>query len=422
MVSVRFLSGVWCVALSLGFLSPGLGQTYRDSVLTQRQAKLADFLRAPNTPLDEGDAEYLHHYGPDSTYRVLADVELLFQERPFRMPTSDGTSKEYVRYARARFKLHDDTLELTVYRSVDLFANPAYRDHLFLPFTDLTNGEKTYGGGRYLDLSMKDIRDGQIVIDFNQAYNPYCAYSGGYRCPVPPAENNLQVPIPVGEQRYTGPLKERPVASVPPKPLTEAERGLIASGDTAQLLRVIQDTVAGEARILKALSTDIDPGEALLPLLAKRMYLAVTDTTHPGVGIAAPQVGINRNLIWVKRFDKSGEPFELYLNPKITWRSKLLRKGPEGCLSIPDTMGQVLRNYTVRISYQDREGKPHEEMVEGFTAVIFQHETDHLYGILFTDRLAEQEAGAYEQINGELDLPQAAVAQAVDDTYHLCLP
>ena len=134
------------------------------------------------------------------------------------------------------------------------------------------------------------------------------------------------------------------------------------------------------------------------------MYLAVTDSLHPGVGIAAPQVGINRNVIWVQRFDKPGEPLELYLNPKITWRSKLLRKGVEGCLSIPDTMGLVLRNYTIRLTYQDIDGMHHEEMVEGFTAVIFQHETDHLYGILFTDRLAEQEANAYHRINDEVDL------------------
>src|SRR5690606_40777586 len=123
-----------------------------------------------------------------------------------------------------------------------------------------------------------------------------------------------------------------------------------------------------------------------------------------GVGIAAPQVGINRNVIWVKRFDKEGEPLEFYINPKITWRSKLLRKGLEGCLSIADSAGEVFRNYTIRLRYQDAKGNDHEEMVEGFSAVIFQHETDHLMGILFTDRLAEQRAGTYHRINGEIEL------------------
>src|SRR5690606_24822443 len=183
--------------------------------------------------------------------------------------------------------------------------------------------------------------------------------------------------------------------------MTTAERELILSGDTSQLMRVIQDTVAAEEAILRTLSVDIDPNEPLLPLLAKRMYLSVTDSLHPGVGIAAPQVGINRNVIWVQRFDKPGEPMELYLNPKITWRSKLLRKGLEGCLSIPDTMGQVLRNYTIRLTYQDSDGAQHEEMIEGFTAVIFQHETDLLHGVILTDRLDEQEQGTYNRINGE---------------------
>ncbi|WP_353182359.1 peptide deformylase [Parapedobacter lycopersici] len=187
-------------------------------------------------------------------------------------------------------------------------------------------------------------------------------------------------------------------------PLTDAERQLILAEDTAQAMRVLQDTVVAERQILRMPSVAIDPGEELLPLLARRMYLAVTDPARPGVGIAAPQVGINRNLIWVQRFDKPGEPFEYYLNPVITWQSDLLRKGQEGCLSIPDTVGDVLRHYTIRLSYQAPSGKWQEELVEGFTAVIFQHETDHLLGVLFTDRLAEQEAKTFSMINDEVQL------------------
>jgi peptide deformylase len=134
------------------------------------------------------------------------------------------------------------------------------------------------------------------------------------------------------------------------------------------------------------------------------MYATVKDTANPGVGIAAPQIGINKNVIWVQRFDKVGEPFEACLNPKITWRSALMRKGAEGCLSIPDIKGDVLRSYTIRISYYDMDGKFHDEMVEGFTAVIFQHETDHLLGILFTDRLAQQSKQQYSLVNNEVNL------------------
>ncbi len=81
--------------------------------------------------------------------------------------------------------------------------------HLFLPFTDLTNGDQTYGGGRYIDLSRADVEKKEVWIDFNHAYNPWCAYSDGYNCPVPPRENALPVAILAGEMMYSGPHKTR---------------------------------------------------------------------------------------------------------------------------------------------------------------------------------------------------------------------
>jgi len=185
---------------------------------------------------------------------------------------------------------------------------------------------------------------------------------------------------------------------------TKSEKDLIQSGNTKTMLKVIQITEEKELKILKSVSADIDPKDKLLPLLAERMYLAMRDPANPGIGIAAPQVGINRNVIWVQRFDKEGEPFELYLNPKIVWSSALLRKGMEGCLSIPDISGNVLRNYTIKLAYQDKNGKQQEEIIEGFTAVIFQHETDHLKGILFTDRMKEQEKLEVSPVSNEINL------------------
>jgi peptide deformylase len=185
---------------------------------------------------------------------------------------------------------------------------------------------------------------------------------------------------------------------------SQQERTLITSGKSTDLMRVLQVTDSADLKVLKAVSINIDPKDKSLPLLIDRMYATVNDSLNAGVGIAAPQVGINRSVIWVQRFDKPGEPFEVYINPKITWSSKLMRKGAEGCLSIPDIRGDVLRNYTIRITYLDRNGKPHDEMVEGFTAVIFQHETDHLLGILFPERLAEQNQKKYTLISGEVNL------------------
>ncbi|MBX2954459.1 MAG: peptide deformylase [Leadbetterella sp.] len=171
---------------------------------------------------------------------------------------------------------------------------------------------------------------------------------------------------------------------------TAEEKALILRADTSRMMRVTLTTNPQDFKILTTVSEDIAFDDPLLPLLARRMYLSVTDTSTNGVGIAAPQVGINRNLIWVKRFDKTGEPFEFYVNPKISWKSELLQLGAEGCLSIPDTRSDVIRSYAIQISYNTLEGGYFSEVIEGFTAVIFQHEIDHLYGILFPQRVDDQ--------------------------------
>ncbi len=185
---------------------------------------------------------------------------------------------------------------------------------------------------------------------------------------------------------------------------TNAEKKIIYGGDTSAMLRVIQITVPAENTILLTPSTNIQHNAPGLDLLAKRMLLAMRDTARPGVGIAAPQLGINKKLIWVQRFDKEGAPFEFYVNPQITWQSVLYRKGREGCLSIPDISGNVLRHYTIGLSYQQRDGTFKNEIVEGFTAVIFQHEIDHLNGILFTQRLQEQDNKKYYPLATGVDL------------------
>ncbi|RRJ93468.1 peptide deformylase [Flavobacterium macacae] len=185
---------------------------------------------------------------------------------------------------------------------------------------------------------------------------------------------------------------------------SKEERKLIQSGDAKTMLKVIETTDEKELKILRSVSIDINPKDDLVALLAERMFVSMRDPKNPGIGIAAPQIGINRNIIWAQRFDKIGEPFELYLNPKIVWRSQLLQQGSEGCLSIPDFSGNVLRNYIIKLTYQDKTGKHVEELVEGFTAVIFQHETDHLNGILFTDRMKEQEKIKLTSVTGETNL------------------
>jgi len=123
-------------------------------------------------------------------------------------------------------------------------------------------------------------------------------------------------------------------------------------------------------------------------ILAGRMLVTVTSPEQDGVGIAGPQVGICRRIVAVQRFDKPGEPFEVYPNIRVTARRGEPEPGPEGCLSVPGRRGDVLRWQDIDISYvSPATGRDTSETVTGFTAVIFQHETDHLDGVLYIDKL-----------------------------------
>ncbi|KLT65360.1 DUF1684 domain-containing protein [Pedobacter sp. BMA] len=195
--------------LLLFFSLNSFAQSHTDQISKHRENYKQDFVKDSYAPLKESDLPNLHFYDADSSYRVTANVEILKNEKVFKMPTYDGTSKEFYRYARISFILNGKAVSMTLYKNVALSGNPKYKDLLFLPFTDETNTKETYGGGRYIDLSSKEIADNKIEVDFNKAYNPYCAYSDGYRCPVPPQENDLELEIKAGEQLYTGDKKHK---------------------------------------------------------------------------------------------------------------------------------------------------------------------------------------------------------------------
>ncbi|WP_316826112.1 DUF1684 domain-containing protein [Pedobacter miscanthi] len=184
-------------------------QSFSAQIAKHREAYKADFIKDSRSPLKKDDLQNLHFYDADSTYKVIAEVVLLKNEKVFKMPTFNGSSSDYYRYAHINFSLNGKAIQMTLYRSVSLSSNPVYKDHLFLPFTDETNNKETYGGGRYIDLDAKEIKDNHFEVDFNKAYNPYCAYSDGYRCPVPPEENDLQLTIKAGEKSYTGEKKHK---------------------------------------------------------------------------------------------------------------------------------------------------------------------------------------------------------------------
>ena len=188
---------------------------------------------------------------------------------------------------------------------------------------------------------------------------------------------------------------------------TETELALIHGTDS--IMRVLTIDDPSDLLVLRSLSSDLSDSALLSDDFKRLAELMVATVTHPsqdGVGIAGPQVGLNRRVVAVQRFDKEGEPFEIYPNVRIVWASDSLTAGPEGCLSVPDRRGDVLRSQEIVIEYADIDGAEYSrnedrlnsnryakpvpmvlDTVRGFTAVIFQHEIDHLDGVLYIDRL-----------------------------------
>jgi len=165
---------------------------------------------------------------------------------------------------------------------------------------------------------------------------------------------------------------------------------LIMSADSLSPMRLWLITNTTDSILLRKNSEQVIPNAAdpVLDHFVKRLLVTVRDSMSLGVGIAAPQVGILKNIIWVQRFDKEGFPFEVYLNPVIKKYTDKKQDCPEGCLSIPDRRGTTTnRAYAILLEYDKMDGTHEIEMIEGFTAVIFQHEIDHLNGILFLDHL-----------------------------------
>ena len=184
---------------------------------------------------------------------------------------------------------------------------------------------------------------------------------------------------------------------------TSDELAIIESTDS--IMRVLTIESPRDLSVLRAPSIDFSTEALLSDEFARLADLMVATVTHPsqdGVGIAGPQVGLNRRVVAVQRFDKEGEPFEVYPNINIVWKSDSLEFGPEGCLSVPDRREDVARSTEIVIEYTAINGPyspsspdsnlaliPVRDTISGFTAVIFQHEVDHLDGVLYIDRVAE---------------------------------
>jgi uncharacterized protein (DUF1684 family) len=173
----------------------------QDPILTERAAKDKTFRSGTNSPIPEEDRssfQGLHYYPVNSDLRFSLRLNRYSRPEQIRLATNTGEIRSGLRYGYFEFKVENQTCRLQVYRLDDVTENSG--PNLFIPFRDATSGNETYGPCRYIDL--RENISGIYELDFNRAYNPYCAYSNKYSCPLPPQENVLSVPIRAGEKKY----------------------------------------------------------------------------------------------------------------------------------------------------------------------------------------------------------------------------
>ena len=171
------------------------GKHYADSIRSFQQ----DYVISHEV-VKGADKKYLRFYPVNASFHVTAVFEKISDS--LQLKTSKGGSETFYRYGKITLRLNNKVYAMYIYQSPRLMHTTGFEDYLFLPFTDLSNGRDTYGGGRYIDLTIKDIQNDKLVIDFNKCYNPYCAYRTGYRCPIPPKENDLPLAVTAGEKAF----------------------------------------------------------------------------------------------------------------------------------------------------------------------------------------------------------------------------
>ncbi|MCE7064119.1 DUF1684 domain-containing protein [Dyadobacter sp. CY326] len=168
-------------------------EKYKTTILAEREAKDEQFKTADDSPIADKEAFHgLHYFQPNLTYRIKANISpYTNDDKEVVVKYTDGTSEKYEKYGYANFKIGDQEEKLLLLKNESVIS---------VLFKDATSGKQTYGGGRYLDYPVSEIKNNVITLDFNKAYNPYCVYQESYACPVPPAENTLSVAILAGEQ------------------------------------------------------------------------------------------------------------------------------------------------------------------------------------------------------------------------------
>ena len=199
-IFIVVLGFVVALIIFYSFQGKDSGKEYEAEIRTERQAKNDYMSSSDESPFGEGKKNFkkLNYYPIDLNYRISAKLVSIENKKVVVLPTSDNLEKKYLEYAFAEFELNGESCKLLI---LEIMEEGPYRGTLFLAFADATSANETYGAGRYLDVK-KVPGASSVILDFNQAYNPYCAYSEKYSCPFPPKENILKIAIQAGEKKY----------------------------------------------------------------------------------------------------------------------------------------------------------------------------------------------------------------------------
>lgn len=192
------------IGIVLFWISFSFAQNNEVEAVYEFQKKMnAEFADAEESPLTEEDRvqfKGLDFYPINEKLIVEATFKKAKKEKPFKMKTSTNRTPMYVKFGTLYFELEGKTFQLNVYQNLELSKRPGFKDYLFLPFSDVTCGKESYIGGRYID--MRIPKTDKVVINFNKAYNPYCAYNHKYSCPIVPLENDLNIAIEAGVKKF----------------------------------------------------------------------------------------------------------------------------------------------------------------------------------------------------------------------------
>lgn len=191
--------------VAVGFVLEETGSEYFNRINQHRVKTDSSFADSSTSILSNEDRQYfngLPYFEVDTKYAVQANFKRIRFGKKFEMKTSTDRLPIYKPYGRLSFVLNGSLQTLTVYQNIALSKKEEYKNYLFCPFQDQTNGMQSYGGGRYLDVDLSDLKEGVLLLDFNLAYNPYCAYNSKYSCPIPPKENKLLTKIEAGVKKW----------------------------------------------------------------------------------------------------------------------------------------------------------------------------------------------------------------------------